>query len=102
MIFDENSLEKLRFDPFGFDNVLLNNTKNPDENRFNDLSPIDSVFYAAEEAAKKINDKTSMLHLNVRSLSQNIESLKELLTTIKFEFKVIYFTETWCMDDPRN
>ena len=43
-----------------------------------------------------------MLHLNVRSLNQNFESLKELLTTIKFEFKVICFTETWRTDDPRN
>ena len=43
-----------------------------------------------------------MLHLNVRSLSENFESHKELLTTIKFEFKVICLTETCCTDDPRN
>ena len=40
-----------------------------------------------------------MLHLNIRSLSQNFESHKELLTTIKFKFKVICLTETWCTDD---
>ena len=106
MSFDENNFEKLRFDPFGFDNVFLNNTNGPDENIFNNLSQIDSVFYAVKEAAlsfKKINNKTfSMLHLNGRSLNKNFESLKELLTTIKFEFKVICFTETWCTDDPRN
>ena len=93
MSFDESNFEKLRLDPFGSDNVLLNNTKDPNENIFNNLSQIDSVFYAVEEAAtsfKKINDKTfSVLHLNVRSLNKNFESLKELLTTIKFEFKVI-------------
>ena len=43
-----------------------------------------------------------MLHLNVRSLKKNFESLKGILTTIKFEFKVICLTETWCPDDPRN
>ena len=43
-----------------------------------------------------------VLHLNVRSLNQNFESLKELLTTIKFEFKVICLTEAWCKDDSRN
>ena len=106
MSFDENSFEKLRFDPFGFDNVLLNNTNDPDENIFNNLSQIDSVFYVIEEAAtslKKFSDKTfSVLHLNVRSLNKNFESLKELLTTTKFEFKVICITETWCTDDPRN
>ena len=40
--------------------------------------------------------------MNVRSLSENFESLKELLSTIKFEFKVICLTETWCTDDPTN
>ena len=40
--------------------------------------------------------------MNVRSLNKNFESLKELLTAVKFEFKVICFTETWCTDDPRN
>ena len=98
MSFDENNFEKLRFDPFGFDNILLNNTNDADENIFNSLSQIDSVFYAVEEAAtsfKKFNDKTfSLLNLNVRSINKNFESLKELLTTIKFEFKVIGLTET--------
>ena len=61
MSFNENNFEKLRFDRFGFDNVLLNNTNDPDKNIFNNLSQIDSVFYAVEEAAtslKKFNDKT--------------------------------------------
>ena len=86
MSFDENNFENLRFDPFGFDNALLNNTNDPDENILNNLNQIDSVFYAVEEAAtdlKKFSDKTfSVLYLNVRSLNQNFESLKELLTTI--------------------
>ena len=41
MSFDENNFEKLRFNLFGFDNVILNNTNNPDENIFNDLGQID-------------------------------------------------------------
>ena len=106
MSFDESNFEKLRFDPLDFDNVLLNSTNDPDENIFNNLSQIDSVFHAVEEAAanfKKFNDKSfSVLHLRIRSLNENFESLKELLTTIKFEFKVICLTETWCTDDPRN
>ena len=56
-----------------------------------------------QQVLKKFNDKTfSVLHLNMRSLNENFESFKELLTTIKFEFNVICFTETWCTDDPRN
>ena len=33
---------------------------------------------------------------------KTLNPLKELLTTIKFEFKVICRTETWCTGDPRN
>ena len=93
MSFNENNLQKLRFDSFGSDKTKKKDWK-------------DSVFCADEEAAtsfKELNDKTfSVLHFNVRSLNQNFESYKELLTTIKFEFKVTCLTETWCTDDPRN
>ena len=72
-----------------------------------DLSQIDVVFYAVKEAAtilKEFNDKTfSVLYLNVRSLNQNFECLKDfLLTTIKFKVKVTNLTETWCVGDSRN
>ena len=40
--------------------------------------------------------------MNVRSLNQNFESLKELQTTNKFDFKAICLTEIWCTDDPNN
>ena len=43
-----------------------------------------------------------MLHVNLRSLNQNFESLKKLQTTIRFDYKAIFFTEIWCTDDPRN
>ena len=44
----------------------------------------------------------SFLHFDVRSLNKTFERTKKLLTTIKFEFKVICLTETLCTDDPRN
>ena len=40
--------------------------------------------------------------MNVASVNQNIEFLMELPNTIKFKFKLIYLTETWCRDDQRN
>ena len=106
MSFDNSTLEKLRFELFGFDNVLLYKTNDPDENLFNNLSQIDPVSDEIEEAAtslKKYNKKTfSVLQLNVRSFNQNFKCLKELLNTIKFAFKVVCLRETLCMDDPRN
>ena len=56
MSIDENNFEKLRFNLFGFDNGLLNNTNDPDENIFNNLNQIDSDFYAAEEAATSLQN----------------------------------------------
>ena len=59
------------------------------------------MFYIA--SSKKLNHKTfSVLNLNVGSLNQNFESLKQLFTTIKFVLKVICRTETWWMDSPSN
>ena len=60
MSFDDNNFEKLRFDTFGFDNVLLNNTNNPDKNMFNNLREIDSSFYAVEEAATSLTISNDM------------------------------------------
>ena len=43
-----------------------------------------------------------MLHLNIRSFQKNFDSLLNLLMTLKFEFKVICITETWCSDNSMN
>ena len=43
-----------------------------------------------------------MLHLNIRSLQKNFDSLFNLLMTLKFEFKVICITETWWSDNSMN
>ena len=63
MRFDENNFEILRFDHFGFDNVLLNNTNDPDKSIFINLSQIDSVFYAVEEAATSFKNSMTKLFL---------------------------------------
>ena len=40
-----------------------------------------------------------MLHVKIRSLQKNFDSLSNLLMTLKFEFKVTCITETWCSDN---
>ena len=42
------------------------------------------------------NDKFSVLHLNIRSLEKNIDSLGILLLQLNLSFKATYLTETWC------
>ena len=44
----------------------------------------------------------SILHLNIRSLNKNFESLKNLIVEINFCFKVICITDSWCSDDPHT
>ena len=65
MRFDEKNFEKLKFDPFDFDNVLLNNTNNPDENIFNNLTQIDSVFYDVEKQQQVKNNSVVKLSLTL-------------------------------------
>ena len=43
-----------------------------------------------------------MLHLNIRSLQKNFNSLFNLLMTLKSEFQVIFIIETWCSDNLVN
>lgn len=42
------------------------------------------------------NDKFSVLHLNIRSLEKNIDSLGIILLQLNFSFKATYLTGTWC------
>ena len=64
------------------------------------------TIFTPEESSRNWNnfDKSSflMLHLNIRSLQKNFDSLSNLLMTLKFEFKVICITETWCSDNSMN
>ena len=44
----------------------------------------------------------SILHLNARSLVKNIDSIKQMLTNIKFEFDVIAISESWLDENNKN
>ena len=86
--------------------MLNNDSQDPDENFFNAFNFKDSQYFTPEESSRNLNnfDKSSfsMLHLNIRSLQKNFDSLLNLLMTLKFEFKVICITETWCSDNSMN
>ncbi|XP_065639530.1 uncharacterized protein LOC136072288 [Hydra vulgaris] len=43
----------------------------------------------------KDHSSFSVLHLNIRSMQQNIEKLKEFLRIVNYAFDVIALTETW-------
>ena len=98
--------ESAAFRTFDFEKILNNDRQDPDENFFNAFNFKDSQYFTPEESSQNLNsfDKSSfsMLHLNIRSLQKNFDSLLNLLMTLKFEFKVICITETWCSDNSMN
>ena len=91
---------------FDFERILYNDSQDPDESFFNTFSIKDSQYFTPEESTRNLNhfgkSSFSMLHLNIRSLQKNFDSLFNLLMTLKFEFKVICITETWCSDNSMN
>ena len=86
--------------------MLNNDSQDPDENFFNAFNFKDSQYFTPEESSRNLNnfDKSSfsMLHLNIRSLQKNLDSLFNLLMTLTIEFKVICITETWCSYNSMN
>ena len=90
--------ESAAFRTLDFEKILNNDSQDPNENFFNAFNFKDSQYFTPEESSRNVNsfDKSSfsMLHLNIRSLQKNFDSLLSLLMTLKFEFKVICITET--------
>ena len=98
--------ESIAFRTFDFERILNNDSQDPDGNFFNAFSLKDSQYFTPEESTRNLNhfgkSSFSMLHLNIRSLQKNFDSLLNLLMALKFEFKVICIRETWCSDNSMN
>ena len=43
-----------------------------------------------------------VLHVNIRSLSKNLESFKKLYNLLSFKFSILCFSETWSKDEKIN
>ena len=81
----------------------MNDSFDPDRNFFNTHSFTNTTCFTPETLKAMIKENNdisfSVLHLNIRSLNKNFESLKNVLVEINFCFKVICITESWCSDD---
>ena len=91
---------------FSFESILERDYNDPDINFFNDkMQEIDSPYFSVENLktlSDQLNgDKFSILHLNIRSLNKNIDSLRDFLASLKDKFSVIVLTESWC-DETAN
>jgi hypothetical protein len=52
------------------------------------------------EETKEINNKNNfaLIHLNIRSITNKFEMLKDLVTSLNKSFQIIALTETWLND----
>ena len=75
-----------KFDPFERNNVLLDDSSNPDKNFCNNIKAIDKQYYFPSELlplSEKLHinlENFSMIHLNIRSANKNFEKLKNFLS----------------------
>ena len=85
--------ESAVFRNFDFQKMLNNDSQDAAENFFNAFNFRDSQYFTPEESSQNLNSfdqsSFSMLHLNIRSLQKNFDSFRNLLMTLKLEFKVL-------------
>ena len=98
--------ENQTFNVFNTENLLLNDSFDPDSNFSNTHGFTNTTYFTRKSLKAMIKENNgisfSVLHLNIRSLNKNFESLKNLLVEINFCFEVICITESWCSDDPHT
>ena len=95
------SFENLSFNCFNKENnILINNSNDPDVNLYNE-DDFDTRYFTVENLQYHVPDDNtfSVLHLNIRSMNKNFENFKYMLNMLKYEFKVICITESWCNDE---
>ncbi|XP_065667861.1 uncharacterized protein LOC136088125 [Hydra vulgaris] len=102
---EETDLSNFEFKTFKIKNsILLNRNSDPDINFYNDdelIKNISPLYYNpySKDITKGMDDNSfSILHINIRSLKKNFESLKQFLYKIKINFQIICLSETWCQD----
>ena len=75
-------IENLTFNTFDKKTILLNDSFDPDRNFFNTRGFTNTTYFTPETLKAKIRENNdisfSVLHLNIRSLNKNFESLKNL------------------------
>ena len=74
------------------------------ENNFVNTMGTSCDYYGEEDCTHSCCNMIglSILHLNARSLVKNIDSIKQMLTNIKFEFDVIAISESWLDENNKN
>ena len=102
--FTEDRLFSLKFNPSLslHRSLALSSDLDPDLNFFYDSN--ESDYYTEDQFNNQFFKKMpntqclSFLHLNIRNLSRNIDSLTNMMNEINAKFSVIGISETWLQD----
>ena len=109
--YDPDRLASLRFNPLlseTYKKFSLSSHHDPDANFFTEL--VDCEYYTEEnfnemlhqKNISEVNNCLSLLHLNIRSLHRNLDSLTTLLKNLELRFSFIGITETWLRDSSHH
>ena len=103
--FTEDRLFSLKFNPLLSEkhrSLALSSDLDPDLNFFYDSN--ESDYYTEDQFNNQFFKKMpntqclSFLHLNIRNLSRNIDSLTNMMAEINAKFSVVGISETWLQD----
>lgn len=97
---DMDRLSQMKFDPFKTNDDIALSRNNTNLDNSLHINNMNSNYYLPSEFRKKtteINIKSnfSLVHLNIRSITNKFDHFKELLDSLNTEFKIIGLSETW-------
>ena len=105
----EPNFEYLSFDPFSLQENFMNSECDPDINFYqNNVSNVEANNFLMTEVKSSLvsfdPNACLVLHLNIRSMKENLENFKEFLKNLSVSFSAICLFETWCesQDESQN
>ena len=94
--------EEINFNPFKFFDEKDEDRRDPDLKNFNDLNSnnFDSSYVLEDNVKRclchiKKYENLSLIHVNIKSMNSNFETLYDLLLNCSYFFNIICVTETW-------
>jgi hypothetical protein len=102
-IYDMDRLSHLKFNPFQTNSKIALSGNNDDLDSLFDINNIDCKYLLPMEFKSKLSclkqeSEFSLLHLNIRSISNKFDAFKHLLDSLDKQFQIIGLTETWLND----
>ena len=96
------NFESLSNNPFSTHENSINSEHDRDINFYQDISSLWTHYCSPNEFQNNfqcfLKDSFSVLHLNIRSMNKNFESLKEFYWKSNFKFSIVCFSKTWVDD----